>query len=254
MIATLLLAAELAAAAPAPAAPHRNHLAASFAFDPGAPLEDRVAPIPAWLLDAWREADGHPGYADYSPTKSERAVLKAALDGLPPAMRAVLRERQMALYFIENLQGNGITDWALDASSRTFVYTILNPSAFKKTASEVLTERERAEYGKPRADADYPGRDKLTAYGFGGPKLEAADAPRLCAGLKGSPFVSLYGSRAWAEDAADLFVARHLTRDLGRPYRYSCGGKTFEPMKDARVAARAERILAPLYAPESGVR
>lgn len=299
----LLLLAAAALAAPVP-----NHVAASFDWDRSAPLEARAVPIPAWLLDAWRKADGHPEYADHALTPGERRAVKAALDGLPPEMRRVLAERQMALYFVDHLQGNGITDWALDASSRTFVYTIVNAASLRKTVSSALTERERsafrglpdlsvdagegpgveyalfhelahsfdyvrgltplvepghgratgrrvpkkgwdawAEYGRPRPEADYPGREKLAFYGFGGPKLDAADAPKLCAGLASSPFVSLYGSRSWAEDAADLFVAWHLTRDLGRPYRYACGGKVFEPMKDPRVAARAARVLAPLY-------
>ena len=103
-------------------------------------------------------------------------------------------------------------------------------------------------YGRPLPADDFPARAKLHFYGFGAPELDAAEAPAACAQLAASPFTSFYGSRSWAEDAAELFVARHLTRDLGRPYRLRCGGKTFEPMANPATAQRAERILAPMIA------
>jgi hypothetical protein len=103
-------------------------------------------------------------------------------------------------------------------------------------------------YDRPLPADDYPARSRLHFYGFGAPGLDAAEAPAVCAELAASPFASLYGSRSWAEDVAELFVARHLTRDLGRPYRLRCGGTVFEPMSDPRVARRAERLLAPMYA------
>ena len=45
--------------------------------------------------------------------------------------------------------------------------------------------------GRPLSEDDFPARSKLHFYGFGKPEL----------------------------DASELFLARHLTRDLGRPYR-----------------------------------
>ena len=97
---------------------------------------------------------------------------------------------------------------------------------------------------------DFAARAKLHFYGFGAPELEAADAPSVCADFARSPFASLYGSRNWADDAAELFVAYHLTRALGRPYRLACGGKSYAPMSRPAVARRAEAILAPMIASE----
>ena len=303
-----LLLALLLLARPAAASP--NHELASFTFDMSRPLADRVAPIPDWLLKLWREEDKTPAYADRALTPKEKREFAAALAGLPARMREAMNERMIAFYFVSNLKGNGLTDWVLDSSSRTFTYMILNPSAFDKTLSQLLTERERSafrgaadvavdagkggsgilysvahecahafdftrgltpftdpgeaellgvkapaswdvwrEYFRPLPDNDYPARAKLHFYGFGGgAALEASEAPAVCTQFAASPFASLYGSRSWAEDAAELFVARHLTKDLGRPYRLLCGGKLLEPMTNPRIAARADRILAPLYA------
>lgn len=302
MLAALLLVR------PAAAAGKSGHELASFspAPDLSGPLEDRVAPIPAWLLELWAEEDKAP-YANHVLTPKEKREFSDAVRGLPGPMRAAMRERLLAFYFVENLKGNGITDWVLDGSSRTFAYMILNPAAFDESLSQVLTERERSvfrgaadlsvdagpggsgilytvahesahafdyvrrltpfvepglaarlgqkapaswdvwgSYAKPLPRADFPARAKLHFYGFGAPELEAADAPAVCAELARSPFTSLYGSRNWADDAAELFVAAHLTRDLGRPYRLACGGKTYELAARRAVARRIEKILAPM--------
>jgi hypothetical protein len=297
-----------AAAAPAPAPPDSRALG-SYDFDPARPLADRAVRMPDWLLGAWRSADDAPQYHPHALTPAERREFAAALDGLPPRLQDALRERLIAFYFISNLKGNGVTSWVLDASSRTYVYMILNPAGFHQTLSELLTQRERSPfrgavdvsidvgeggsgilytvahecahafdftrgltpytdpdllprlgreptgdwdvwktYATPRPEDDFPARAKLHFYGFGAPEIAAADAPSACADLARSPFVSFYGARSWAEDAAELFVAYHLTRDLGRPYREHCAGRTREPMSDARVRARAEKILGPMLA------
>jgi len=307
LLAALASVSAAAAAPPAASPPGDPHALSTYDFDASRPLAARVAPMPDWLLARWREADKVPRYAVYSPTPSERRDFAAALDGLPPRLKDVLRERLIAFYFVSNLKGNGITSWVLDASSRTYVTMVLNPAGFHETLSELLTARERSpfmgpvdvsvdageggsgivytvahecthafdfargltpytdpqmakrlgvkrdgawdvwkEYFTPLKEYDFPERVRLHFYGFGAPELPASGAPAACAGLVRSPFASFYGARTWAEDAAELFVAYHLTRDLGRPYRELCAGKVREPMADPRVRARAEKILAPM--------
>ncbi|HXT00064.1 MAG TPA: hypothetical protein VN915_05280 [Elusimicrobiota bacterium] len=304
------LLAALLLARPA-AAQKSGHELASFspAPDMSRPLAERVAPIPDWLLKLWSEEDKSPAYANHPLSRRERREFEKALAGMPRPMREAMSERLLAFYFVENLKGNGITDWVLDSSSRTFTYMILNPAAFKETLSGLLTARERSvyrgaadvsvdagaggsgivytlahegthafdyvrrltpyteprmaerlgltapspwdvwrTYALPLPEDDFPARAKLHFYGFGAPELDPSEAPAVCAQLAGSPFSSLYGSRSWAEDAAELFVAYHLTHDLGRPFRLRCAGKTFEPMSNPAVAERAERILAPMLA------
>lgn len=104
-----------------------------------------------------------------------------------------------------------------------------------------------ADYAQPRPAADYPLRTKLRFYGFGAPELDPEQAPALCSQWAKSPFASMYGSRSWAEDFAELFVLRHLTQDLGQPLRRICGGKTYAPWDHPKVRERAQRLVAPLY-------
>ncbi|MDA8131909.1 MAG: hypothetical protein M0011_10450 [Elusimicrobia bacterium] len=102
------------------------------------------------------------------------------------------------------------------------------------------------EYSVPMAGNDYAGRSDITFYGLGGPKIPAAQAPGLYAGLVKSPFVSLYGSRSWAEDLAELTAYGLIAGRLGQPYKISLKGpgvrKTISPMK-GRAASRSAAAL-----------
>ncbi|MBI5211174.1 MAG: hypothetical protein HY927_14475 [Elusimicrobia bacterium] len=106
---------------------------------------------------------------------------------------------------------------------------------------------------KPRKDAAFPLRDKLTFFGLGkGPRLKPAQARRLYSGLAQSPFASLYGSQTWAEDAADLATFYHITQVLKQPYIITVPGKggrealTVEPLKAGKALERARRVYGQL--------
>ncbi|MDD2805719.1 MAG: hypothetical protein PHV33_09200 [Elusimicrobiales bacterium] len=104
-------------------------------------------------------------------------------------------------------------------------------------------------YSKPFPRNDFLFRDKITFYGFGGgPRIELSDAYGAYTGLAGSPFVSLYGAKSWAEDFAELTAYGLIAGKLGQPYSVTLslkGAKSsvFEPMKGA-AARRAEAALA----------
>jgi hypothetical protein len=106
-------------------------------------------------------------------------------------------------------------------------------------------------YSRPKKGMGFKLREKLGFYGLDGkPALRGKDAPELYAQLQGSPFVSLYGAKSWAEDAAELVVFHHLTQVMGRPYavEWTAGGKTgrYEPMKNEKVKERAAKVYGSL--------
>ena len=57
-----------------------------------------------------------------------------------------LEERFIGLYFVENLMGNGLTDWVLDDEGRVYTYMILDPAAFQSTLTELLTARAKSAF------------------------------------------------------------------------------------------------------------
>lgn len=138
--------AVLLAAVPALASPDPRALS-SFDFD-GSAVLPRVRTIPPWLLEEWKRADGMP-YKAHAVTPSDLKTLNDAYAGLPAPMRKTLSERLIAVYLVDGLKGNGITDWVLDASSRPYAYTILNAAGLKNSLSDLLTERDRSLFREP---------------------------------------------------------------------------------------------------------
>lgn len=106
-----------------------------------------------------------------------------------------------------------------------------------------------SDYSTPKPYADIKGRKDITFYGLGGgPRLRPADSPALYAGLAESPYISLYGTKSWAEDLAELVSFYMITRELNQPYiitlRFPGGGETrFEPMSGA-AGPRAGEMYA----------
>lgn len=108
-----------------------------------------------------------------------------------------------------------------------------------------------AEHDRPRPEYDYKLRDRLTFYGFGGgPRIAFRNAARVYDGLRGSPFISLYGSRSWAEDFAELTAFHLITKKLRQPYSISVfrGGilKAETAPASGAAAPRAARAAAEL--------
>jgi hypothetical protein len=123
------------------AAPNPKSLS-SYSFDASRPIVERVADMPDWLLQFLRKMDEAPHYKSYRPSAQEKIAWSEAVNGLPPRMKKILKNRLIAVYFISGLKGNGLTDWVLDSSSHVYTYIALNPAGLRQTLSETLTERE----------------------------------------------------------------------------------------------------------------
>ncbi|MFA6317562.1 MAG: hypothetical protein WC943_09095 [Elusimicrobiota bacterium] len=114
----------------------------SFDFDPETPLESRIGPAPAFIVDMMRQFDQRPDYEGYDPTPGERALLAGYINGLPAGMRKVFQERLVGFFFIKPFMGNGMGNWLVDDKGKVFSTIILNPAGFERSLSEVLTGRE----------------------------------------------------------------------------------------------------------------
>lgn len=116
----------------------------NYQFDPASRLEDRVGPMPAKVLDVYRQADGMPGYRAYEPAPAEKALLLSYLRLMPAPVERVFREKCVGIYFIDGLKGNGITNWIGGRPGEIYFFVALSRDSLKKTLSETLTERERS--------------------------------------------------------------------------------------------------------------
>ncbi|MCX5785114.1 MAG: hypothetical protein NTX59_05455 [Elusimicrobia bacterium] len=105
-----------------------------------------------------------------------------------------------------------------------------------------------ADYRVPLIPGLIDGRENITFYGLGGgPKLEMYGVPAMYRELTFSPFISLYGSKSWAEDLAELASFAFITQKLGQPYSigltgFGPGPEVFYPMKGP-AGPRSQTIM-----------
>jgi len=96
----------------------------------------------------------------------------------------------------------------------------------------------------PVSSFDFALRVSLTFYRpAGSRKLAAADAVLAFEQLEATPFGSLFGSRNWAEDLAEMVMFYHLTQVLDLPYTVTITEKgqpisIHQPMKNEAARAR----------------
>ena len=104
------------------------------------------------------------------------------------------------------------------------------------------------DYGLPKNSALIKGRKDITFYGLGGgPKLPLLAALDMHRELALSTFISLYGSKSWAEDLAELASFAFITQKLGQPYSITLTGfgprpEVFYPVKGP-AGPRSKKIM-----------
>ena len=289
----------------------------SYRFDPNTPMADRIGPAPSFVLKHLEELDGRDDYEAYEPTDADVALALEYLDLLPAWFDAMLVERLVGIYFVENLLGSAFTEFVLDKDDTVYAFIAVNPATLGAGMSEWMTAREAscftgaatgaggvavyvdcgtkykallyalvhecghvadyvyhytpytdlaikelglgvkaapfvgniwAEYAKPEARADFPGRMNVTFYGRGGgPKIPVANAGELYLALSNSPFPSLYAAQNWAEDFAECFTWYFFTDRLGQKYKVGIkrGGTVeveYEPIYWSRVVHRFPQL------------
>ncbi len=147
--ASLAVAVLLAAAGCASQGSVRERVAAtpamnlkSYRFDPKSQIAERIAQAPAFVLKHLKEMDGRNDYKSYEPTDAERELTLRYLDLLPAWFDAMLKERLVGIYFVENLLGAAFTKFVLDEADKVYAFVAINPATLRTGLSEWMTSRE----------------------------------------------------------------------------------------------------------------
>jgi hypothetical protein len=104
------------------------------------------------------------------------------------------------------------------------------------------------DYGQPAGKNDFHFRKQVHFYSNDpSKKIPIASGNDCYRELVNSPFVSLYGSKIWAEDLAELVLFFHITRVLWQPYEItvdSAGNKpvVYRPLENPKVLERFKNI------------
>jgi hypothetical protein len=124
-------------------------------------------------------------------------------------------------------------------------YTELGTAELGRKKSETPFEKSVwIDYSIPVVKYNFPLRDKITFYGFGGgPKIDLTDAQSLYMNLDRTPFPTLYAAMNWAEDFAENITWYYYTRILKQPFTISVSRNgedivTYSPMDEDRVKER----------------
>ncbi len=120
----------------------------SYHFQKGSPLIDRVQTAPDFILKAWMKWDGCSDYRPHPIMDKERHIIGKYLKMLPPLSRDIMKERMVAIYFIDNFLGSGLTDWLVDKNNNIYTYIIFNSKTLKLSLSELITWKERTCFAK----------------------------------------------------------------------------------------------------------
>jgi uncharacterized pyridoxamine 5'-phosphate oxidase family protein len=129
-----------------------------------------------------------------------------------------------------------------------FVEPDLQEIQKRKLSKNEFTDNVWKEYSIPVSEYEYLYRDKVTFYGFsGGPKIDIEDALDVYKGLSQTPYISIYGSKNWAEDIADFVAFYHIVKKLGQPYIINVNKGndtvyTYEPLGSKLVSKRFKAI------------
>ena len=114
----------------------------------------------------------------------------------------------------------------------------------KKDGHTPFTKGVWDTYDVPCKEYNFSHRTEITFYGLGGgPKINKRDAAIMYKGCGNTPFVSLYGSKNWAEDLAEFFTCYYFTSVLDQPYEILLYNgdmlmETFKPMERENVKNR----------------
>ncbi len=122
---------------------HPAYRLSSYEFNATSSLEQRVTPVPGFLLDHLKKMDGKTDYEPYTPDAKQKGEISRYLRLLPKLNLDVMKDRLVGIYFIKNFLGSGLADFIMDDQGRVYCYLIINPAVFEKGLSEWMTYREK---------------------------------------------------------------------------------------------------------------
>jgi hypothetical protein len=116
----------------------------SYSFNNESSLIDRITDTPEFVLDYLKNMDSVDNYTSYSLSESERIMFEEYINLLPDLNRKIMEEKLIAIYFVNNLYGSALADYAVKNNKEIFNILIINPEVFKHSMTEWITYRENS--------------------------------------------------------------------------------------------------------------
>lgn len=176
LLAICLLASLAAVAGEAEDSALRDKLKLFQRYEPhlALPLAERVQTMPDDLLKFLTDFDKSIGIknTDYKArtlTAGEKALFMTYVSLLPERYRTTFENKLLAVYFVDNFAGAGLTDWVVDKNGVLYYYMILNSALLTRSLDDWLSWRENSFFaaGSPYSIRVRTGTDyKALMYGL----------------------------------------------------------------------------------------
>jgi hypothetical protein len=107
-------------------------------------IDKKIIDIPENILDYLRKMDFEDNYFSYKISEYEKLLFVDYCNYLPVTYIDLLKNKVIAIYFIENFKGGGMTNYLFDENNNMFITLYFNPEIFEKTISEFITYRDNS--------------------------------------------------------------------------------------------------------------
>lgn len=149
LVVCLLMPLAVAGDAEDSALQEKRQLFQGFVPNLSLPLAGRVQSIPDDFLKMLIDFDRSIGIknTDYKArtlTAEEKGLFVEYVDLLPARYRTTFGNKLLAVYFVDNFAGAGLTDWLVDKNGTFYYYMILNSALLTESLDEWLTYRENS--------------------------------------------------------------------------------------------------------------
>jgi hypothetical protein len=124
------------------------HHIKNYSFNPYSDIISRIKPIPAKHLKKLMELDNRKDYSAYRPTRQELQLFREYFKQLPALNKKAMMETTVAVYFVKNFLGGGMSDFIAGHNNEVFTVLYINPEVFSKTFSQWITYREASSFKK----------------------------------------------------------------------------------------------------------
>ena len=110
------------------------------------PMVERIKPINQFGLSRLRNFDKAPDYAAYQPSPEELKMFDEYYHLLPKVFRQVMEEKLVAIYWISNFKGGGMSSWVMDEQGKLLNVLYLNPEILHQDLSQWIAYRDNSSF------------------------------------------------------------------------------------------------------------
>jgi hypothetical protein len=109
-------------------------------------IENRILIVPPVILDYLNKMDSTDKYKPYEPTNDEKQLFLDYFNLLPRKYKQVIEKKLVAVYFIQNFIGGGMSDFLFDQNGNLYTALYLNPDVLHTKLNDWITYRDNSTF------------------------------------------------------------------------------------------------------------